>query len=118
MNKDTVKIPDISGGFQEDKDLARKIRNENILPALESGHDIVIDFEAVRYATQSFVHALIGAALNQYGEQVLDRIEFKNCSSQMQNLISLVVDYTLGGFSTNLPDASAVNGGNSIRAIE
>lgn len=109
MSRDIVQIPDISGGFQEDKDLARKIRNERILPALESGHGIVIDFREVRYATQSFVHALIGAALNQYGEEVLDRIEFKNCSSQMQNLISFVVDYTLGGFSTGTSNGVSLN---------
>jgi hypothetical protein len=98
MIAEVINIPDISGGFQEDKDLAREIRNGRILPALQEGHSIVIDFSDVRYTTQSFVHALIGAALKQYGEDVLDRMEFRHCSPQLQNLISLVVDYTLGGF--------------------
>lgn len=85
-------------GFAEDKDKAKRIRLGELLPALERGEMVVLDFAAVRYATQSFVHALIGEALKKYGEVVLDRIEFKNCSPQLQSVIELVVDYSLGGF--------------------
>lgn len=93
-----VKITAISRGFQEDKDLAKTLRKDRILPALERGETVILDFSDVQYSTQSFIHALIGAALMQYGETVLDRIEFRKCSPQIQNLVSLVVDYTLGGF--------------------
>jgi STAS-like domain of unknown function (DUF4325) len=85
-------------GFAEDKDYARTLRQEKILPALDRGGRVVLQFEQVRYATQSFVHALIGEALKKHGEAVLDRIEFKNCTPQLQSVIELVVDYSLGGF--------------------
>jgi len=96
-----------SGGFAEDKDAARDIRVTSILPALEKGETLVLDFSDVKYATQSYIHALIGEPLKRYPETVLDRIEFKNCSPQLRSLVELVVDYSLGGFG----EESTVEGG-------
>lgn len=89
--------PDV-GGFAEDKDQAKVIRIEKILPALGRKEHIVLDFDGVTYATQSYVHALIGEALKKHGEAALGLIEFRNCSPQLRSLIELVVDYSLGGF--------------------
>lgn len=85
-------------GFAEDKDYAKQLRHDEILPALGAGNDVGLDFSAVKYATQSFVHALIGEALQKYGEPVLEHFEFKNCTPQLRSVIELVVDYSLGGF--------------------
>lgn len=93
-------------GFAEDKDQARKIRLEMILPALEQGQAIVLDFRNVKYATQSFIHALLGDVLQRYGENVLDQVEFKNCSRQLRSVIELVVDYSLSGFATKEDSAA------------
>ena len=87
-------------GFAEDKDHAKLIRLETLLPALERGEHIILDFRHVKYATQSFIHALLGEALYKYHEELLDRVEFKNCTPQLQGVIELVVDYSLGGFPT------------------
>jgi hypothetical protein len=97
----TVRIKiDLEGGsLAEDKDYARSLRMNDILPALERGEDVVLDFRAVSFATQSFVHALLGEALKRYGEGTLQLIEFKNCSKQLRNIIEIVVDYSLGGFA-------------------
>jgi len=86
-------------GFAENKDEARSIRLSRVLPAMTAGEDVILDFRAVRYATQSYVHALIGEALQKLGEHALDHIEFKNCSPQVRSVIELVVDYSLGGFA-------------------
>lgn len=85
-------------GFAEDKDYARDVRTKKILPALARDGQVVLDFDRVRYATQSFIHALIGEALKRHGEGVLERIEFANCSPQIRSVIELVVEYSLGGF--------------------
>lgn len=90
--------PDISG-FAEDKEQAKNLRLSIILPALDRGDRVVLDFGKIRYATQSYVHALIGEALVKYGEGLLERVEFKDCSPQLRSLIELVVDYSLGGFA-------------------
>jgi hypothetical protein len=86
-------------GFAENKDEARAHRLSTILPALTNGNRVVLDFAAVRYATQSYIHALIGEALKKFGEQALELIEFRNCSPQVRSAIELVVDYSLGGFA-------------------
>jgi hypothetical protein len=96
-----VKLTAGSSGFLEDKDSAREQRIERILPALDRREPVVIDFDGVAYATQSFVHALIGEALRKHGERALDLIEFRNCSPQLQSIIELVVDYSLGGFAAS-----------------
>lgn len=100
----SIEIEGGPGGFAEDKDAARWIRIERILPALKRSQAIKLDFSSIRYATQSYVHALIGEALKRYGEDALERIEFKNCSPAVRSVVELVVDYSLGGF----PEPEAV----------
>jgi hypothetical protein len=84
--------------FAEDKDQARELRVRKLLPALEAGGKVVLDFRGVKYATQSFVHALVGEAIKRYGDEILARMEFRNCSKQLRSVIELVVDYSLSGF--------------------
>lgn len=101
--KAIVRIDPGVDGFAENKDQARDIRMRVILPALQAGRTVVLDFKAVRYATQSFIHALIGHALRRHGLSALDQLEFKNCSPQLRSVIELVVDYSLGGFAESEP---------------
>jgi STAS-like domain of unknown function (DUF4325) len=76
-----VKIFDLAGSFAENKDIAQKIRVEQLIPALAKGEDsIVIDFKNVTGATQSFVHALI-------------RVIFKNCNASVEQIVNIVADY-------------------------
>lgn len=93
-----IKIPAGISGFVEDKDFARKLRKEQIIPALTNGDKVIIDFSDVKYATQSFIHVLIGEALKRFGDEALNRIEFRNCSQQLKSVIELVVDYSFTSF--------------------
>lgn len=86
-------------GFIDDKDAAKRIRVTTLMPALEKNQTIVLDFKNVTASTQSFVHALVGEALNRFKEPALEHLEFRNCSPQVKSLIELVVDYSLGGFN-------------------
>ena len=93
-----IKIVTRTPGFAEDKDAARAIRQKKLLPALSEGQQVILDFRTVRYATQSYIHALVGEAIKKHGEPVLELIDFKNCSPQLRSVIALVVEYSLGGF--------------------
>lgn len=104
----TIRITPGASGFAEDKDDARSIRETSLLPALEKADMVVIDFEAVAYATQSYVHALVGEALKRYGEQALRLIEFKHCSPTVRSVVELVVDYSLGGFPASTGTTKAI----------
>ncbi|MFA6093088.1 MAG: STAS-like domain-containing protein [Elusimicrobiota bacterium] len=88
-----------AGAFAENKDIARELRLNEIIPALENGEAIVLDFKSVDAATQSFIHALISDLMRKYGSDVLDRIEFKSCNETVRKIIGIVVDYMQEGAS-------------------
>lgn len=88
-----IKIFPLVGGFAENKDVARDIRQQRINPALKNNEDVVLDFENVTSATQSFIHALISEVIREYGAEALDKISFKNCGETIQKIIGIVVDY-------------------------
>ncbi len=82
-----------TGRFAENKDAAREIRINEILPAIESNEGVVLDFEGVEGTTQSFIHAMISDVIRRKGTDVLDKIFFKNCNETVKKIIDIVVDY-------------------------
>lgn len=95
VEKNAVGIFGLAGTFAEDKDAARKIRRENILPSLEKGERVVLNFDMVAVATQSFIHALISEVLRVHGEGALGLLEFKSCNATVKSVIRTVVEYSL-----------------------
>lgn len=81
------------GDYGENKDIARKIRLETILPCLEKEEDIIIDFKNVTGATQSFIHALLADPIRKYPEIVFNKITFKNCSDNVKVVVEIVEEY-------------------------
>jgi uncharacterized protein DUF4325 len=89
-----ISISSEAGTFAENKDVARDLRQKQILPILKKKDErIILDFSNVTGATQSFIHALISEAIRTYGDEVFDRIQFKNCSPTVQEVINIVADY-------------------------
>jgi len=88
-----IKLFPATGSFAENKDVARDIRVNTIIPALDRGVQATIDFKNVDSTTQSFIHALISDLIRKYGGEVLDKIYFKNCNETIQKIITIVVDY-------------------------
>ena len=81
------------GNFAEDKDIAKTIRLTKIIPALEKNQEVILDFEKVNSATQSFIHALISDLIRKYGNEILDKIAFKSCNETIKKIINIVIDY-------------------------
>lgn len=88
-----IKLLKQAGVFAENKDIARDIRLKKLIPALEKDKSVILDFEGVEGATQSFVHALISDLIRKYGNEVIDRIQFKSCNETVKGIITIVVDY-------------------------
>ena len=90
-----VRIVSLPGtGVAEEKEVARQIREEVIKPALRAAEEVVIDFDGTQIATQSFIHALLADPICRFGETALDLVVFKNCSEQIKQVISTVIQYT------------------------
>ena len=110
MSPVTVELQAGPDGFTDDKDEAKRIRENTIIPTLEAQDDIILNFCNVKSSTQSFVHALVGEALQRFREPALDRIQFKSCTPLMKGLVQLVVDYSLGGFRLEQYEANDRSG--------
>lgn len=91
MNK--VLVVKETGTFAENKDVARKIREQHITPALMKNEEILLDFQSVTGATQSFIHALISDPMRKFGTDSLDLIIFKNCTTLVKEIITTVTEY-------------------------
>ncbi|MFA6528414.1 MAG: STAS-like domain-containing protein [Candidatus Gracilibacteria bacterium] len=81
------------GPFAENKDIAANIRLNKLIPALEKNQNIILDFEKIEGATQAFIHVLISDLMRGYGDDVLDKIQFKSCNNILKSIISIVVGY-------------------------
>ena len=93
----TISIFNMVGAFAENKDTARDIRVKEIIPALNGGEEVVLDFEKVEAATQSFIHALISDVIRKFGSDAMERMSFKSCSPVVKKIIGIVVDYMQEG---------------------
>ena len=90
---ETIKMLDLTGEFAENKDIAKDIRINQLLPALENNRAITFDFDGVKGATQSFIHALISDALRKFPDVVYDNVFYKNTNEEIQKIITIVYRY-------------------------
>ncbi len=90
----TIDILRHASPFAEDKDIAARIRDDELRPALRQGEHITLDFTGVEGATQSFVHALLSDVIRSLGPDVLDKIEFRSCNQTIRSIIEIVTQYS------------------------
>lgn len=88
-----IKLYSLVGAFAENKDIAKDIRINKIIPSLENGEEVTLDFNKVKSATQSFVHALISDVIRRNGIKILDRLYFRNCNDTIKKIIEIVIEY-------------------------
>ena len=88
-----IEISKLVGVFAENKDIARDIRVNIILPSLEKNEEVTLDFSKVESATQSFIHALISDVIRKKGIGVLDLIYFKNCNETIRKVVEIAIEY-------------------------
>ena len=88
-----IKMQELVGEFCENKDLARKIREEEVLPTLADGGSIMFDFDNVSGATQSFIHALVSDAIRKFEDYAFDNLFYKNANSEVRKIIEIVYNY-------------------------
>ncbi|MDD5103938.1 MAG: STAS-like domain-containing protein [Candidatus Peribacteraceae bacterium] len=94
-----IKMRDIVGTFASNKDIAKEIRTQTLIPLLEKeGEELIIDFEGVDGATQSFIHALISEPMRRVGtSKFFEKVTFKTCNEKIQAIIIIVGDYMQAG---------------------
>jgi len=91
--KKTIKMGKIVNDFAENKDIAKKIRVEIIMPGLSKGDEVVLDFYGVSGATQSFIHALISDPIRKLKDVAFDNLMYQNANNDIREIISMVYRY-------------------------
>jgi len=91
--KKVIQIKKLAGEFAENKDVAKDLRVNQIIPTLSEHNSIVLDFSGISGTTQSFIHALISEPIRQFGDDALDMMEFKNCSDVVREVVRTVCEY-------------------------
>ncbi len=89
----TVKMHGKAGDFGENKDTAKLIRIEKIMPALARGQTIQLDFTGMTGTTQSFIHALIAEPIREFPDTFFDLVVFKACNDLIKTVIGIVSEY-------------------------
>ena len=96
-----IHVFEYTGDFAENKDIARKLRIGEIEPEIKNGKKVIIDFNQVNSATQSFVHALLSQVIRDYGPDILlEKLLFRNCNSKIKTVIKIVAEYVQDGIYT------------------
>ena len=89
----TLNMHEYINDYGENKDIAKQLRQTVILPALAHNEEVVIDFDGVSGATQSFIHALLANPIRHYPERAFELIIFKNCNDMVRVIIETVEEY-------------------------
>jgi len=91
--KKIIKMQKKVGEFAENKDIAKKLRVEKIMPNLLKGNQVILDFNGVNGATQSFIHALISDPIRELKDVAFDNLTYKNANDNIREIVSIVYRY-------------------------
>ena len=93
MKRTTVAMMKYVGNFAENKDRAKEIRIETIMPALSRGEEVELDFSGISGTTQSFIHALISDPIREFGDLAYENIVYSHANTNIRKVISIVYRY-------------------------
>lgn len=92
-------MSDYIADFGGNKDTAKKLRIEKIMPVISSGKKVILDFADVSGVTQSFMHALIAEPIREFPDTIFELLSFQNCSRSVKVVVEIVAEYMQEGAS-------------------
>jgi len=85
-------IHNIFGKYAEDKQAAIRYRDNKLIPALNDGRSVLIDFENVLSSPHSFLSALLATPVQTLEMAAYKRIKIINASAEIRETIDLIFD--------------------------
>jgi len=92
QDKFYLSVENYFGRFAEDKESALKYRDRHLIPAVENGKSLVIDFEHVKSAPHSFLSGLLATPINMLGLQAYKKIKIVNAAPEIRETIDYILD--------------------------
>jgi|SRR5271157_2037645 len=93
-----VSVYNYFGKYAEDKDAAIKYRDRHLIPALEQGKRIDLDFDRVETAPHSFLNALLATPVAKLGPKAYQWIKIRNAPAAIREIIDGVLEDNLPKF--------------------
>lgn len=91
-NKLYISVRNYFGKYAEDKDLAKKIRDKYILPALAENKTITLDFEDIVSAPHSLLNAMLATPIERLGLAAYKKIKRINVSPDIRETLDFIFD--------------------------
>lgn len=80
------------GRYAEDKPLAIRLRDDKLLPAIQEGVSITLDFEEVKSAPHSLLNALLATPVQRLGLTAYKKIKVINASPEIRETVDFIMD--------------------------
>lgn len=85
------------GRFADDKAAAISYRDKYLMPAVDEGKSIIVDFNEVASSTHSFLNALLASPIRKMGLLAYKRIRIINALSEIRETVDYILDDNTGG---------------------
>lgn len=100
-----ISIENYFGTFAEDKESAIKYRERYLMPAVENGYDILLDFSRVQSAPHSFLSALLSSPIRSMGMAAYKKLKVTNAEPGIRETIDFILDENTDPPVTGGPDS-------------
>lgn len=80
------------GKNADDKQAAISYRNRHLLPAIDEGKVLILDFDGVETSTHSFLNALLASPVRRLGMSAYKRIKISRAKTDIRETIDYVMD--------------------------
>jgi STAS-like domain of unknown function (DUF4325) len=87
-----VSVRNYFGKYAEDKDLAKKIRDKYLLPALVENKSLTIDFEDIVSAPHSLLNAMLATPIERLGLSAYKKIKIINAAPEIRETLDFIFD--------------------------
>ncbi len=88
----TISIQTYFGKYAEDKDKAKKIRDEKLLPALAENKSLIMDFEDIISAPHSLLNAMLATPIERLGLAAYKKIKIINAAPDIRETLDFIFD--------------------------
>ena len=87
-----ISIRNYFGRYAEDKDMAKKIRDEKFLPALVENKTLTLDFEEIVSAPHSLLNAMLATPIERLGLAAYKKIRIINAAPDIRETLDFIFD--------------------------
>ena len=88
------------GRYADDKAAAIRFRDKNLLPQIDAGKSILLDFSHVETSPHSFLNALLASPIKRLGISAYKKIRIVNATPAIRETIDYVLDDNTGEGAT------------------